>query len=135
MLFGNGHFAVQVVFVHQQQHLGQHLALIVRHAVDILAQPRENRQIGHGPQIEILAESAHQPADVFAYVGPAQSQNQRFVRMHEKAFKLLGDRRLREADIFGLFVLLGQLVVIGEKALHIDAGRDHPVGRHRLVLI
>jgi len=141
VFFGNGHIAVEVITVQPQEHVRENLALIVRHAFDILADPGENGQVRHGLQIQVFAVGAHQPHNVLALVRPAEGQDEGLVRRAEKAVQLLQHRSPREHGGFVPVAVLGEHIpVVGIKPLHVQPRRDDreiggPLVRVKTVLL
>jgi hypothetical protein len=135
MLLGDGHFPVEVVFVHHQQHPGEHFPFVVLHGVDVFSNAGEHRQVGHGPEFQILAVGAYESGDVFSFVGPAKRQNQGLFRLTEKPVHLFSQRGLGIHDILA-HVAVGEHVVIeGVEFVDVDARGNNGILRDLLVLV
>src|SRR5690554_1764686 len=127
VLLGQRQLAVQVMLVHQQQQLGQHLALVVVHGLDVLAHAREDDQVGQRLQLRVGAVSLDEAGDVLAAVGPADGQDDGLLGLRDEAGYLLAHAVGRLLLLLAAIEVGVVLVVVGVEALQVYAGWHHAV--------
>ena len=95
MFFGNGHFAVQVVTIHQKEHLCQHVPLVFLHHGDVFADSCKYCQVGNGLEVLVLAVCGYKACYVFPLVRPAEGKYERFVRPDPEAVQFVQQGHMR----------------------------------------
>jgi hypothetical protein len=122
------HLAVQVVAVEQQQEFREHLALVVLHGSNVLADAGEDRQVGQLLELGILAVGRDEALDVLALVGARDRQDQGLLGVGEEAGDLALHAFAGAADVVARVEALLVVAQVRVEALDGDARRKHLEG-------
>ncbi|MPM18381.1 hypothetical protein SDC9_64790 [bioreactor metagenome] len=125
MMLGNSHLAVQVVAVHQEEHIGEDLLLSLFHGGDVIADSSHNYQIGYGLQLLALAIDFDEQVDVFPGFGAAKGQDERLFCSGEKALQLPAHGILGAFHLFGDRWILDLIVVVRKECLQVESWGYH----------